>query len=95
MVDVIRESVVQWRDHGALAQARQIVQTWRYIRLEVHRLTESRTVALLFINNPPVNALNERALDELHTVIHQIKHQDHIDALVITGNKIPLSPART
>jgi acrylyl-CoA reductase (NADPH)/3-hydroxypropionyl-CoA dehydratase/3-hydroxypropionyl-CoA synthetase len=87
VVDVIRESVVQWRDHGALAQARQIVQTWRYIRLEVHRLTESRTVALLFINNPPVNALNERALDELHTVIHQIKHQDHIDALVITGNK--------
>ena len=87
VVDVIRDAVSQWRDHGALAQARQIVQTWRYIRLEVHRLTESHTVALLFINNPPVNALNERALDELHTVIHQIKHQDHIDALVITGNK--------
>ncbi len=85
VVDVIREAIGQWRDHGALAQARQIVQTWRYIRLEIHRLTEAQTVALLFINNPPVNALNERALDELHTVIHQIKHQSNIDALVVTG----------
>ena len=85
VVDVIRDAISQWRDHGALAQARQIVQTWRYIRLEIHRLTESHTVALLAITNPPVNALNERALDELHTVIHQIKHQSDIDALVVTG----------
>ena len=85
VVDVIREAINQWRDHGALAQARQIVQTWRYIRLEIHRLTDTHTVALLFINNPPVNALNERALDELHTVIHQVKHQSNIDALVVTG----------
>ena len=85
VVDVIRDAIAEWRDHGALAQARQIVQTWRYIRLEIHRLTDHQTVALLFINNPPVNALNERALDELHTVIHQIKNQSNIDALVITG----------
>ena len=65
VVDVIRDAISQWRDHGALAQARQIVQTWRYIRLEIHRLTDSHTVALLAITNPPVNALNERALDEL------------------------------
>ena len=85
VVEVIRDAIDAWRDHGALAQARQIVQTWRYIRLEIHRLVEGRNVALLFINNPPVNALNERALDELHTVVHQIKHQSDIDALVVTG----------
>ena len=85
IVDVIRDAIIAWRDHGALAQARKIVQVWRYIRLETHALTHEHTVALLSISNPPVNALNERALDELHTVIQQIRHQGTIDALVITG----------
>lgn len=87
VVEHIRAAIYQWRDHGTLAQAKKIVQTWRYIRLETHRLTAERTVGLLFINNPPVNTLNERALDELHTVVQQIKHQSAIDALVITGNR--------
>ncbi len=85
IVDVIRDAISAWRDHGALAQARKIVQVWRYIRLETHSLSHDRTVALLSITNSPVNALNERALDELHTVIQQIKHQGTVDALVITG----------
>ena len=32
-----------------------------------------------------MNALNERTLDELHTVVQQLEHQDDIDAVVITG----------
>lgn len=87
VVDFIREAISQWRDHGALAQAKKIIQTWRYIRLETHPLTADKHVGLLFISNPPVNALNERALDELHTVVQQIRQQATLDALIITGNR--------
>jgi len=87
IVDVIRDAIDQWRDHGALAQARKIIQSWRYVRLETHQVEDNRQVGVLFINNPPVNALNERALDELHTVIHQIHHQASLDGLIITGSR--------
>ena len=84
-VEEIQGAVAQWRDFGRLAEARQIIQTWRYIRVETHRLDDHHKVALLVITHPPVNALNERTLDELHTVVQQLEHQDDIDAVVITG----------
>ena len=84
-VEEIQSAVAQWRDFGRLAQARQIIQTWRYLRVETHRLDDQHKVALLIINHPPVNALNERTLDELHTVVQQLEHQDDVDAVVITG----------
>ncbi len=84
-VEEISRAVSQWRDYGQLAEARQIVQSWRYLRVETHRLDDQHKVALLIINHPPVNALNERTLDELHTVIQQLEHQDDIDAIVVTG----------
>ncbi len=86
-VDEIKNAVRQWRDFGKLAEARQIIQTWRYLRVENHRLNDQHKVALLIINHPPVNALNERTLDELHTVIQQLEHQDDVDAVVITGSR--------
>ena len=84
-VEEIQGAVAQWRDFGRLAEARQIIQTWRYLRVETHRLDDNHKVALLVINHPPVNALNERTLDELHTVVQQLEHQDDVDAVVITG----------
>jgi len=84
-VEEIQGAVAQWRDFGRLAEARQIIQTWRYLRVETHRLNDQHKVALLVINHPPVNALNERTLDELHTVVQQLEHQDDVDAVVITG----------
>ena len=84
-VEEIQAAVAQWKDFGRLAEARQIIQSWRYLRVETHRLDDAHKVALLVINHPPVNALNERTLDELHTVVQQLEHQDDVDAVVITG----------
>ena len=64
-VEEIQGAVAQWRDFGRLAEARQIIQTWRYLRVETHRLDDNHKVALLVINHPPVNALNERTLDAI------------------------------
>jgi acrylyl-CoA reductase (NADPH)/3-hydroxypropionyl-CoA dehydratase/3-hydroxypropionyl-CoA synthetase len=85
VVEEIRERVAAWRAFGQLAQARQIVQVYRHLRLETHALGDGQQVALLVIDSPPVNSLNERSLDELNTVLQHIGHQESIKALVITG----------
>jgi len=85
VVDEIAGAVADWRAHGRLADARDIVRTYRYLRLENHRVGHGKTVALLSVDHPPVNALNERALDELHTVLQHIGQRDDTVAVIVTG----------
>ena len=85
VIDEIRDTVAQWRAFGRLSDARDIVQSYRYLRLENHPLGDGQTVALLTIDNPPVNSLNERSLDELHTVLQHIEHRADTAAVIITG----------
>jgi acrylyl-CoA reductase (NADPH)/3-hydroxypropionyl-CoA dehydratase/3-hydroxypropionyl-CoA synthetase len=69
--------VEEWRAFGQLAEAREIVQTYRYLRLETHEIgARAAVAALLVIDSPPVNSLNERSLDELNTVLQHIAQQD-------------------
>ena len=84
-VDEIRHAVAQWKDFGRLTEARRVVQTWRYLRVETHEIAPDRLVALVVVNSPPVNALSERTLDELHTALQQLAHQSDLSAMVITG----------
>ena len=85
VVDEIGQTVAEWRAFGRLADARDIVQSYRYLRLENHRVAPGKTVALLTVDHPPVNALNERTLDELHTVLKHIKDREDTVALIVTG----------
>ncbi|MDB2434345.1 AMP-binding protein [Luminiphilus sp.] len=84
-VEEIRTAVAQWKDFGSLTQARRVVQTWRYLRVETHEVAPGHLVALVVINSPPVNALSERTLDELHTALSQLAHQEDLSAMVVTG----------
>jgi len=85
VVDEIRATVAGWRAFGRLADARDIVQTHRYLRLENHRVAPGRTVAVLTIDHPPVNSLNERSLDELHTVLQHLQQRQDTVAVIVTG----------
>ncbi|MEM1414899.1 MAG: AMP-binding protein [Myxococcota bacterium] len=84
-VDEIREAVHAWRAFGRLAEARKIVSRTRYLRVETHELAPGKNVALVIIDAPPVNSLNERSLDELHTVLHQIARDENVHGVVVTG----------
>ncbi len=84
-IDEISEKVAEWRAFGRLSEARQIVQTYRYLRVETHEIAPGKNVALLVINHPPVNSLNERSMDELNTVLQHIAARDDTHAVVITG----------
>ncbi len=85
VVDAIKKTVEEWRDYGKLAHARRIVQSYRYLRVENHLLQDGKSVALVVIDAPPVNSLNERSLDELHTVLQHLAQQDETAAVVVTG----------
>jgi acrylyl-CoA reductase (NADPH)/3-hydroxypropionyl-CoA dehydratase/3-hydroxypropionyl-CoA synthetase len=85
VVEEIGRTVAEWRAFGRLSDARDIVQTYRYLRLENHRVAPGKSVALLTVDHPPVNSLNERALDELHTVLQHIAQRDDTAALIVTG----------
>jgi acrylyl-CoA reductase (NADPH)/3-hydroxypropionyl-CoA dehydratase/3-hydroxypropionyl-CoA synthetase len=42
-------------------------------------------IALVTIANPPVNALNERALDELNTIVDHLGRRADVAAIIFTG----------
>ena len=84
-VDEIQATVKKWKDWGRLAEERQILQLYRYLRVENHEVLPGKIVALVVIDNPPVNSLNERSLDELNTVVAHLQRRDEVVAVVITG----------
>jgi acrylyl-CoA reductase (NADPH)/3-hydroxypropionyl-CoA dehydratase/3-hydroxypropionyl-CoA synthetase len=45
----------------------------------------AQRIALATITNPPVNALNERALDELITVIEHLERREDVKVIIFTG----------
>lgn len=85
VVDEVRAVVLEWRATGRLREARQIVQSYRYLRVENHLVSATARVAVITISNPPVNALSERALDELHTVLGHLQSQTDVAAVILTG----------
>jgi enoyl-CoA hydratase len=47
-------------------------------------LVENR-IAVLTINNPPANALNQTALSELHYVLDQLENDPEVKVVILTG----------
>jgi len=84
-VEEVQKTVADWKEFGRLAEARQILQIYRYLRVENHEVAPGKVVSLVVINNPPVNSLNERSFDDLNTVLQHLMHRDETVAVVITG----------
>ncbi|MEM6709858.1 MAG: AMP-binding protein [Pseudomonadota bacterium] len=85
IVDEIVATVEEWRAFGNLAAARDIVQSYRYLRVETHELAPGKQLVIITISAPPVNSLNERALDELNTVLQHQRARDETVAVILTG----------
>ena len=47
--------------------------------------TQHSRLALVTITNPPVNALNERSLDELNTIVDHLARRSDVAAVIFTG----------
>lgn len=75
-----------WRARQRISESQQILSYWRYFRVHYHTVAEAARIAVVTVTNPPVNALNERALDELCTVVEHLSRQDDVRAVIFTGS---------
>lgn len=81
----IERSIRQWQSKMQLEDDQQILQIQSTLRVEYHEVKPGARLAVLTIDKPPVNALDERALDELNTVIEHLGRRQDIHAIVLTG----------
>jgi acrylyl-CoA reductase (NADPH)/3-hydroxypropionyl-CoA dehydratase/3-hydroxypropionyl-CoA synthetase len=85
----ISTAVAKWQSESDRAADQTIIEHTRTLKIEyvpvgLRQGTQIR-IATITLSNPPVNALSERLLDELETVLTHIERRDDIGAVVIAG----------
>ena len=85
-LDELRKVIGDWKRRQSLSEDQQIFDRYRYFRVQYNDVAPGQKVATVFITNPPVNALNERAIDELVIVVEHLSRRDDVVAVVFTGD---------
>ncbi len=85
-LDELRTAIGEWQRRQAMSEDQQIFDRYRYFRIQYNDVGAGRKVATVFVTNPPVNALNERAIDELVIVVEHLSRRDDVVAVVFTGD---------
>lgn len=81
----LRQVVAEWQARQKVADEQRLFEDYRYFRIHYHALSAGTRIAIVTVTNPPVNALNERALDELNIVVDHVARRDDVKAVVFTG----------
>lgn len=84
-LDELRNAVSAWNAKQSLSEAQALFERYRYFTIQYNQLPGGGQVATVTVKNPPVNALNERALDELVIVVEHLSRKDSVKAVVFTG----------
>ena len=82
----LKRAIDAWRVLQRISESQRILSYWRYFRVHYHTHKVGARIAVVTVTNPPVNALNERALDELCTVVEHLSRQDDVRAVIFTGS---------
>lgn len=82
---IIEEGIQAWRKKMDLKERQTILETHSTLRVEYHLIKQEAFLSILTIRKPPVNALNEHALDELNTVIEHLSRRSDIKVIILTG----------
>jgi acrylyl-CoA reductase (NADPH)/3-hydroxypropionyl-CoA dehydratase/3-hydroxypropionyl-CoA synthetase len=84
-IEELRRAIDTWKRAQQLADEQQLFERHRYFRIQHNEVAPGRRVATVFVSNPPVNALNERALDELNIVVDHLARRADVAGVVFTG----------
>jgi len=84
-LDALARVVEAWKRRRALSDAQDIFERHRYFLVQLNALRPGARVATVYVTNPPVNALNERAIDELVLVAEHLARREDVIAVVFTG----------
>jgi acrylyl-CoA reductase (NADPH)/3-hydroxypropionyl-CoA dehydratase/3-hydroxypropionyl-CoA synthetase len=84
-LDEVRQKIDAWQARQKLGEEQRLFESYRYFRVQYHEVAAGKRVAAIVVTNPPVNALNERALDELNTVLDHVARRSDVAAVILTG----------
>jgi len=83
-VDAIRPEAERWRRHQRIAREQEVLDEYRFFTVQYNPVPGAEAdVATVTLDNPPVNALTERTLDELNTVAEHLDRQEAVGAVVL------------
>ena len=82
----LKRAIDEWQRRQKLSEEQQLFDRYRYFRVQYNMLARGAKVATVYVTNPPVNALNERALDELNIVVDHLSRRADVKAVVFTGD---------
>lgn len=85
-LDALRRVVDEWRTRQKFSEDQKLFERYRYFLVQYNTAAKGQRVATVIVNNPPVNALNERAIDELATIVEHLSRKDDVAAVVFTGS---------
>jgi acrylyl-CoA reductase (NADPH)/3-hydroxypropionyl-CoA dehydratase/3-hydroxypropionyl-CoA synthetase len=85
-IDEIARAIAAWQERQRISESQRRFESWRFLRVQYHPIAKDARVAVVTVANPPVNALNERALDELVTVVDHLSRRDDVAVVVFTGD---------
>ena len=84
-LDELTRAVEAWKRRQTLSDNQALFERYRYFTIQYNLVAPGKRVATVTVKNPPVNALNERALDELVIVAEHLARKDDVAAVVFTG----------
>ncbi len=84
-LDELRTVIGDWQRKQRLSEEQSLFERNRYFLVQYNSVAPGKRVATVTVTNPPVNALNERAIDELVVVVDQLARKDDVVAVVFTG----------
>jgi acrylyl-CoA reductase (NADPH)/3-hydroxypropionyl-CoA dehydratase/3-hydroxypropionyl-CoA synthetase len=84
-IEEFRKAIHTWAERQRLEEEQQLFSDWRYFRVQYNRVRPGVVIATVTVTNAPVNALNERALDELNIVVEHVARREDVKAVIFTG----------
>jgi acrylyl-CoA reductase (NADPH)/3-hydroxypropionyl-CoA dehydratase/3-hydroxypropionyl-CoA synthetase len=84
-LDELRSVITDWQRKQRLSDEQALFDRHRYFLVQYNNVAPGKQVATVTVTNAPVNALNERAIDELVLVTDYLARDDNVVAVVFTG----------
>ena len=89
-IEAIRPKAEQWRRRQRIAREQELLDEYRFFTIQYNPVPGAENdIATVTIDNPPVNALTERALDELSTVANHLDRQDDVGVVILASEGEP------
>jgi len=85
-LEQLRHVIAAWKRRQKASEEQQLFERYRYFVVQYNAVAPGRRVATVTVTNPPVNALNERSIDELVIIADHLAHRDDVCAVVFTGS---------